>query len=181
MTAGATSGDGRPRALWLLRHAKAAEAAPDGTDHARPLTARGRRDAAALGARLATLDPPGLALPGAVLCSTATRTTETAAEVAGPLGLPADRRRSLYYADPDGLLTEVRTVDDAVSSVMVVGHNPAIHALAIALLPDEDPDRQRLDRFPTCALAVLRLSAARWSDLAGGEAELAGLFTPPYA
>lgn len=168
------------RALWLLRHAKAAEAAPGGTDHARPLAPRGHRDAAALGARLTALDLPGVALPGVVLCSTATRTTETAAGVAGPLGVTVDRRRRLYYASPDDVLDEVRTTDDTVRSVMVVGHNPTTHALALGLLDEEDPDRLRLDRYPTCALAVFRLAAARWSEVAEHQAELAGFFTPPY-
>jgi phosphohistidine phosphatase len=171
---------GGPRILWLLRHAKAAEAAPDGTDHARPLTARGRRDAAALGARLAARTLPDLPAPDAVLCSTAARTTETAAGVVGELGIAVDRRRSLYYADLDGVLDEIRTVDDGVRSLMVVGHNPATHLLALDLLDGEDPDRQRLHRFPTCALAVFRLEAARWSDVAAGEASLAEFLTPPY-
>lgn len=174
------TGGGGPRALWLLRHAKAVDVVPGGADHDRGLTPRGRRDAAALGARLASLELGGLDLPAAVLCSTASRTTETAAGVAGGLGVDVDRRRSLYYADPEGVLDEIRTVDDAVTSLMVVGHNPATHVLAIGLLAEDDPDRGRLDRFPTCALAVLRLTADRWRDVARGTATLAGFFTPPY-
>jgi phosphohistidine phosphatase len=45
------------RHLWILRHAKAASDAPwGGSDKDRPLAARGRRDASALGRRLAA-DP----------------------------------------------------------------------------------------------------------------------------
>ena len=169
-----------PRWLWLLRHAKAADPTPGGTDHDRVLTARGRRDAAALGARLPALGLERVALPGAILCSTAARTTETAAGVAGGLGVDVDRRRSLYYASPEGVLGEIRTADDAVRSLMVVGHNPATHVLALGLLAEDDPDRARLGRFPTCALAVFRLDAARWTDAAEGTAVLAGFLAPPY-
>lgn len=174
------TGGGGPRALWLMRHAKAADAVPGGSDHDRGLTPRGRRDAAALGVRLASLELGGLALPGAVLCSTATRTTETAAGVAGGLGVDVDRRRSLYYADPEGVLDEIRTAADDVASLMVVGHNPATHVLAVGLLAEDDPDRGRLDRFPTCALAVFHLTATRWRDVGRDTAALAGFFTPPY-
>lgn len=168
------------RTLWLLRHAKAAEAAPGGTDRSRPLTHRGHRDAAALGRRLPSLVPPGASLPDVVLCSAATRTTETAADVADGLGIPVDRRQSLYYASPDDVLAEIRAADDHVRSLMVVGHNPATHTLALGLLGDGDADRSRLDRFPTCALAVYRLPAARWAHVDWGTGTLAGFFTPPY-
>lgn len=176
------TGRGEPaaRALWLLRHAKAAEPAGGAGDHDRPLTTRGRRDAAALGRRLCELAPPGTAPPDAVLCSTATRTTETAAGVIGDRAIEVDRRRSLYDGGPNEVLAEVRTMDDGVRSLLVVGHNPTTHAMAVGLLGDEGPDRERLGRFPTCALAIVRLPAGRWGEVAWGTGTLAGFFTPPY-
>ena len=177
MTEGGPPG---PRSLWLLRHAKAVGPTAGGTDHDRVLTPRGRRDARSLGARLPALGLEGVALPGAIFCSTAARTTETAAGVAGGLGVDVDRRRSLYYASPEGVLDEIRTTDGSVRSLLVVGHNPTTHVLALGLLAEDDPDRARLSRFPTCALAVFRLDAACWADVAQGAAVLAGFFTPPY-
>lgn len=75
--------------LWLLRHAKAVADPPaGGTDHDRPLTPRGRRDAEALGRHLSDpgFGPEGR--PELVLCSTATRTVQTAAGVLSALDRP---------------------------------------------------------------------------------------------
>lgn len=165
--------------FWLLRHAKAVPPT-GGTDHERPLAPRGRRDADALGRRLCE-DRLGLALadlPGLVLCSTATRAVQTAERVLANLTSPpqVDHRRALYGAPPEQVLDQVRTVDDGVGSVMVVGHNPTAHALAIAM--DRDKVAQR--SFPTCALAVYRLPIDRWIDVAEGTGSLLGLFAPPY-
>ncbi|MGH8980163.1 MAG: SixA phosphatase family protein [Acidimicrobiales bacterium] len=180
-----TSG-GQPaeRLVWLLRHAKAAaDAPPGGGDHQRPLAPRGRRDAAALGH---CIGAGGLGfgedeLPAHVVCSTAARTTETAEQVCAPLGLELDRRRRLYYGTLDDVLAELRTLDDGCRAVMVVGHNPATHALALELLSEQAPGRDRLSSYPTCALAVIRVGAARWRGLAIGTGTLAGYFVPPYA
>jgi len=167
--------------LWLLRHAKAVPPTR-GSDHERPLAPRGRRDADALGRRLCE-DRLGFApadLPELVLCSTATRTVQTAELVLAHLTTPpqVDQRRALYGASPEQVLDEVRTVDDGVGSVMVVGHNPTAHALAITL--DRDRDKVAERSLPTCALAVFRLPVDRWIDVAEGAGSLLGLFTPPY-
>ncbi len=175
-----TGPGGGVRSLWLMRHAKAAEPGPGERDHRRPLTARGHRDAEACGRRLVNLGLPDVELPTAMLCSTARRTTETASDVAGHLGIAPDGRHALYDAGPDDVLAEIRCVVDNVRALMVVGHNPTTHALAVELLSREDPKRALLDRFPTAALAVLRLPAGRWADVSYGQGELAGFFTPPY-
>ena len=173
------------RVLWVLRHAKTvADPPPGGADHERSLAPRGRRDAAALGRRLAG-DRLGLApdeLPELVLCSTAVRTRQTVELVLGGLAdAPLlDFRRSVYYASPDQVLAEIRTVPDDVGSVMVVGHNPTAHALAAGLGTADDRLAVEDRGFPTCALAVFRLPAGRWSDVAEGAGQLVGLFTPPY-
>lgn len=180
MTAG---GHPARRLLWLVRHAKAvADPPPGGTDHERQLAPRGRKDAAALGKRIGAggLGFAAGELPAHVLCSTAARTTETAEQVSSALGLPLDRRRRLYYGTPDDVLDELRTIDDGFRSVMVVGHNPATHLLALALLSEETGERGQLASFPTCALAVISFDALRWQDVAMGTGVLAGFFTPPY-
>jgi phosphohistidine phosphatase len=175
------------RQLWILRHAKAADGQTGGRDRDRPLTERGRRDAAALGARLAADGPlfetPDLLRPERALCSSAVRTAQTAELVLGRLvpAVPLATYRSLYQADADTVLDYVRETDDRVRSVLVVGHNPTMFHVTWDVLGGPS-DRDRLDAtgFPTCALAVVRLAAASWADVTGGEGLLAGLFTPPY-
>ena len=102
-----------------------------GSDRERPLTARGRRDATALGARLAD-DQPVLGLEGhspteLIICSAAVRTRQTADLIAKAWAadIPIDAYRSLYGADPDLVLRYVREIDEGVTSALMVGHNPA--------------------------------------------------------
>ena len=177
------------RQLWILRHAKAAAEPPaGGRDRDRPLTARGRRDAAALGARLAAggpvLDMPGLVLPGVALVSAAARTVETAGLVCGGLGarIRTDTYQSLYSAEPETVLAYVREVDGDPAAVLVVGHNPTVSHLAHALASDASPGRDRLGShgLATCSLAVVDLAVAAWEDVAAGLGTLVGLFAPPY-
>jgi phosphohistidine phosphatase len=178
------------RLLWLLRHAKTRKDPPrGGSDHDRALATRGHRDAVALGARLGPggdrlgLEPA--LLPQAVLSSTAKRTVQTVelvlADMAHPP--PVTYLRTLYSASPEDVLGLLGTVEDDVSSVMVVGHNPTAEDLAVSLLADDDrAGRTEVDErgFPTCALGVYRLDAKRWMDAAEGTATLVGLFTPPF-
>jgi phosphohistidine phosphatase len=168
-----------------LRHAKAAQEAPvGGGDHERPLSPRGRRDAAALGRVLVDggLDLGDVGLPTYVLCSTAVRTTETAERVVAALGVTLDRRRRLYYGAPSDVLDEVRTLPDDVVSAMVVGHNPTTAELAQRLLVPGDEGLSILGGhgFPTCGLALVRLPAVHWLDVADGTGALEAFFTPPY-
>ena len=173
------------RVLWLVRHATAVPDPPaGGSDHDRPLTPSGRRDAEALGRRLAG-DRFGLApvdLPTVALCSTARRTVQTAEAAVAAIPAELDLRRALYRATPDELLDEVRTVDDGVSAVMVVGHNPTIHRAAVAMVAEGDPDGRgpMSDRFPTCGVVVYRLPVERWRDVVAGSGVVAGWFAPPF-
>ena len=174
--------------LWILRHAKAADAPPGGRDRDRPLADRGRRDATALGDRLAAggspLETPGLARPDLTLCSAAVRTVQTADLVRSRIAeeIPLEAYRSLYDCRPDTVLTYVREVDEHVRSVLVVGHNPTVSDLAWELLAERSRDRDRLEShaFPTCALAVIDLSVDGWEDTGPGRGSLLGLFAPPY-
>jgi len=131
------------RYLWVVRHGKAASDAPwGGTDRERPLTARGRRDAAALGRRL-TEEPPildleGVPAPDMAICSAAVRTRQTADLIVKATGdrLPLDSYRSLYEADTDVVLQYLREIDEGVISLLLVGHNPTMFDLVWELLGD---------------------------------------------
>ncbi len=185
--------------LWILRHAKASSEAPaGGSDMQRPLVERGRRDATALGRRLAAGEGvfglEGVPIPEVMLCSSAMRTNQTAQLVRRELGAtqPLELFRSLYGATTETALRYVREIDDGVRSALLVGHNPTMYQLAFDLVgpvpgaggPDpagsDDLDRLRTHGFPTCALAVVRLDLEAWAACAEGTGSLAGVFSPPY-
>jgi phosphohistidine phosphatase len=161
--------------LLLLRHAKSSWAASGTPDHDRPLNARGQRTAPLVGAYLRE---HGL-VPEVVLCSSARRTCETLAL----LGLGDDPEivvsHSLYHATPRSVLELVHGVDDDVRTLMVLGHNPTSHELAIDLASTGEAaalDALRQE-FPTAALAVLSIDGA-WSALQPGSARLDAFVVP---
>lgn len=159
--------------MLLLRHAKSEPAAYDLSDAERPLAPKGRRACAAVAEHLRAA---GLA-PDLVLCSSARRTRQTVEGIAAalPLTVPVLTEDRLYLADPDELLDRLRELDDGLPSVLLVGHNPGVHALAVGLV--EPRDRPRLPTFPTAALAVLETPVYRWGDLGPGTARLASFTT----
>lgn len=165
----------------MLRHAKAAADSPDGDDHGRPLTKRGRRQAEEAREFLSGAGAEGAALPTLVVCSTASRAVQTAELVLPALGpeVTFEVERDLYTADADDVIDRLRGVDDTVSSVMVVGHNPAFADLVLLLVSLSDgAGRSRLETYPTCALAQIAVGSGGWSQIAEHGGRLVGLFVP---
>lgn len=151
------------RILYLLRHAKAGAPAAAQRDHDRELTGRGRREAAALGARYAGSPD----LPDLVITSTAARAVQTAALWAQAAGLPDQRitlRGGIYLAQAESVLHLIRGLDAGVQRVLLVGHNPTFSELATGL-------SGRFIALPTCAMAVLGIAGV-WADAGAATARL---------
>ena len=162
--------------LSLLRHAKSSMK-ENGEDHERPLSRRGRDAARRVGRDLPTLTGP-LDL---VLCSSALRTRETLDLVltefsARPHILIEDE---LYLADRDKLMKRLRRLDEGVAGVLLIGHNPGLHELAIALADQSSANFHALaaGKFPTAACASFDIPS-HWSVLAYSRNELIGYVTP---
>jgi len=161
--------------LLLLRHAKSSWADPGIRDHDRPLNDRGRRAAAAMGEHLRAQSWQ----PDVVLCSSARRACETAALLDLPSSAELVVEHDLYLADPDTVLHRIRAVDDRAGTVLVIGHNPTMHELALDLVDDGDTDalRRMGEKYPTGALAVFDVDEV-WPALAPGTTYLAAFVTP---
>jgi phosphohistidine phosphatase len=170
------------RQLWVLRHAKAASHGPDGDDHSRPLTGRGRRQTTQVRAFVAGRLGAGATTPDVVISSSAVRARQTAEPVHEALGadVPLDIERSLYATDADDIVTRLRLVPDEIGTVMIVGHNPSFHELVLLLVSADDAEgRARLETgFPTAALAIVALEVAGWSEVGAGSGRLDELFVP---
>lgn len=142
--------------LWILRHAKSSWDYPGLADHDRPLAPRGKK----AGRRIARWAETNDVRPDLVLCSTALRAQATLELVRPGLGHPEERvDRGLYHASADDVLEVVAAEDDALAGILLIGHNPTLHELVIALAPPGP------DAFPTGALATLRLEIDSWHDL----------------
>ena len=157
--------------LLVLRHAKTQSDAPAG-DHARELTKRGRRDAAAMGDYIRTL----IGMPDAMITSDATRARQTAEIVATAVDFaaPLTVEPRIYAADVDTLLAEVRRIPDEVRSAIIIGHNPGFEELAGELAGNHDPGI----RLPTSGLALFELDVERWDAARADTARLREVATP---
>jgi len=158
------------RRLILFRHAKAEPRTLGGEDFDRPLADRGRHDATLVGQALAQA---GLA-PDMALISPARRAAETwiHAKEAFPR-IRAELDRNLYNASPEDIRDAIDRVADRSDTLMVVGHNPGLHELAVELLVDASAAHADVERvaarFPTATAAVYDIDSA-------GRARLDGLF-----
>jgi len=166
------------KTLHLLRHAKSSWANAGLDDHERPLDPRGARAATLMGICLAQ---EGVR-PGLVLCSSARRTRETAERVLAelPAKPPVVVERDLYLAAPSALCERVQSLDAALESVLVVGHNPGLHELAVWLAGSGDPQglRRLRAKLPTGAWVELRFEGSAWNCVEPGRGEL-GRFVAP--
>jgi phosphohistidine phosphatase len=170
------------RRLMLLRHAKTEIDAPSGRDRDRRLDERGHKDAAAIGGWIGQHPP----FPDAVMLSPAVRTRQTweiAWEAMKDVVPPPQVRilPELYAADPARLLEAIHTADaDKAQQMMVVGHNPGMHELALGLTGSgESAARQALaENLPTSGLAVLDFATDDWTDVAFRRGRLV-LFVSP--
>ncbi len=161
--------------LHLLRHAKSSWK-DDVEDRDRPLNRRGHEAAQRLGRHLPTL-AGGIDL---VLCSSAVRTRETlemalAGFAVRPRCLFEDE---LYLAACDKLLQRLRRLAESDANVLLIGHNPGLHQLAVALGEPETARARALTsgKFPTAARASFMI-ATRWSALAAGHHPLVDFVT----
>lgn len=163
------------KTLTLLRHAKSGWDDPSLTDFERPLNARGREAALALGRALRAL---GLAWDR-VLASPAARVTETIdglAESYGDLRPVYDER--IYLASPGTLLALVRDTADACRGLLIVGHNPGMERLALLLSRGGALRDEVAAKYPTGALAELAFPVDHWRDVAEGTGTLQRVLRP---
>lgn len=164
--------------LLLLRHAKSRRDEAGVGDHDRDLAPRGERDSARAGRLLAA---EGL-VPDLVLCSTAKRARRTWELAAATLSEVPETvlLRELYLASAPAMAALVRARAGSARRVMLVGHDPGLHGLAVQLAAEGERHllAKLAEKFPTAALARLVLGGAGWAALGTKPARLAGFWRP---
>jgi phosphohistidine phosphatase len=163
------------KTLYLLRHAKSSWDDPSLADYDRPLAPRGRRASKTIAGYL----QKQAIRPSLVLCSSSRRTRETLEQISAAFGKGVDVRieESLYATSPTRLLKTLRGVDPRVSSVMMIGHDPAIKELALNLAGSGTQLERLREKFPTGALVTLACRGS-WRELRPGSAELVAFVKP---
>lgn len=165
--------------LILLRHAKSTWDDPVARDFDRPLNAKGKRAARAIGRHMRQ---EGIGFDRAI-ASPALRVTETIAEVATGYGVDIDPEwdKRIYLALADTLVDIIRETPEDVEALLLVGHNPGMEDLVLTLVPDRDEDETRdrvEEKYPTASLAEIVIDAPRWADVAADRGTLARFVRP---
>jgi phosphohistidine phosphatase len=153
------------RRLLLFRHAKAERSKPGMEDRARKLIERGRKDAAKVGTYMAS----HALIPDRVMASPSARTQETwkcaaAAFRPPPVAVSAER---LYNATAQAILGVVREAGPSTHTLLIIGHNPGLHELAVMLIASGDIEaRERLrEKLPTSGLVIIDFALDDWGKL----------------
>ena len=166
------------RRLLLFRHAKAERSEPGREDRARRLVERGQKDAATVGAYMAS---HGL-IPDRVMASPSARTQETwkFAALAFKPAPAATAVERLYDATPHDILGVIKGAPAAAQRLLILGHNPGLHGIALMLLASGDIEtRERLrEKMPTCGLVIIDFALDDWGKLHPQSGRLERFVTP---
>lgn len=165
--------------LSLLRHAKSSWDDPDLSDHERQLTKRGTKAATRIGRYITE----NHLTPDVILCSDASRARATLALVLAMLDQPEPDVKitaDLYLAGPDQIVQTIRDSAGEAKHILVIGHNPGLHALALSLpLTSKDGSLTELTlKYPTAALAHLTFDVSDWGDMRPATGHLEHYVTP---
>ncbi len=166
------------KTIYLLRHAKSSWNDASFPDLQRPLAPRGRKAAPRMGTHMTR---HGL-VPDRVLCSAARRAVETWQALALPLRdeTPVEIREDLYHASPGTILEVLRELPAEVDSVLLIGHNPTLEELALALAGSGEQEAlEDLERkYPTGAMAILDFPVQEWREVREGTGWLRAFIRP---
>lgn len=146
------------RTLTLVRHAKSSWNNDNLSDFDRPLNNRGLKNAPEMGRRLADAS---YAVQN-IISSPAIRAITTASIIAKEIGFDAQQivlNDGIYDASLDSLINIVSNIDDRVSSVMLVGHNPGFTSLCNIL------SNAKIDSMPTCSIAQIQFDVDTWASI----------------
>ena len=165
------------KTLYLLRHAKSDWGDSSLKDFDRPLNERGWKAAKAMGEEMRARD----LVPDVVLVSPAVRTRETLARAEEGFGAPFKvvEDRAIYLAETETLIDLIRGAPAKAGKLMVIGHNPGMHELALALTNGPAGLRDEVaQKYPTAALAEISFDVDDWADVAPGTGRLRSFVRP---
>ncbi len=142
------------KTLIIMRHGNAENWAK--TDYERKLTPEGYEAVNEAAMELRRRQ----AIPQLILSSAAARAAQTANRTAGVLGVPETQiilEKQLYHIDDYELLRTIQHNSEDISILMIVGHNPAVSALASGLSGE-------MRSLRPAGITILRDAAATWHD-----------------
>ena len=166
------------RTLMLLRHAKAVPADGKIRDHDRPLAPRGQKDAPKIGTYMVRHQ----LVPDRVLVSPSKRTRETWALMTPAFGarMRASYEERLFDASPQAIIEVIQETGTACPTLLIIGHNPSLHRVAVGLTAagDLDAREQLREDLPTSGLVTIEFPLDDWRKLHAQAGRLTHFVTP---
>ena len=156
--------------IHLIRHGKSSWKDGSLSDHDRPLNKRGVKSCRIMAPHI---QQAGCTFQH-VYCSTAVRAESTIEHIS--LCLPGmdihwQRDPALYTFSTHALFSWFRQLDEALTDVVVIGHNPALTDFCNQVSMSD------IENLPTCSYAQLHFDGS-WKDLSTNSVELVCLLKP---
>lgn len=149
------------KTLYLVRHAKSSWK-HDVDDHKRPLKNRGERDGRLVSKQVKDEIKP----PQKIISSDATRALSTANFFKKALKVEDanfETNHDLYDFSGQNVMRIIKSLDDSLERVMIVGHNHAFTSVANML------GNKYIENVPTCGFVMLEFNEKSWSDITTGK------------
>lgn len=157
------------KTIYLLRHGKSAWDHPEIEDIKRELLPVGIQRTERISKYLKEINVK----IDLVICSPAVRAISTAEIICKSLNLPNPIiKYNLYPCNGDQIFNSILEIEDSVSSVLIVGHNPGISYFA------QEYMSPMVDQFHTSGIASCRYYTKSWTEFSLVEKKLNFVVSP---
>lgn len=149
------------KTLYLVRHAKSSWK-HDVDDHERPLKQRGEDDATLVAEKVKKTITP----PQKIMSSDAVRALSTAKYFKNALGIEDAAFKvnpELYDFSGQNVMRCIKSLDDELDSVMIVGHNHAFTSIVNMI------GNKYIENIPTAGFVMIEFNENKWSDISTGK------------
>lgn len=153
-----------------MRHGKAEEG-NDKADYKRKLISKGIKRSQKIGQMLK--DRKGKI--DSILCSNANRTVETAEIMATLFDFPhqeIQKAKELYLCPAGVMMDFFYSLDNTISNVLFIGHNPGISELVTSI------GDKLIDWMPTSSLIAVEINTNNWEEIGNASAKIAFSLSP---
>ena len=154
--------------IIIIRHAKSSWTDISLTDFERTLDPRGLSDAPMMADRLKSSGY----FPEIIVSSDAVRAKTTAGYFADSFGLQLKIDPKLYHGQSENYLNALAEMNDQISTIALVGHNPGITHIANLIAPG------CTNNIPTCGIIIASSAKNNWSSMSWKDMHLDVLLFP---
>ncbi len=147
------------KTIYIVRHAKSSWDFTELPDDQRPLLEVGKKRTRKVINALVEKKTP---TPQIIISSHAVRAFETAKLFARALDYPPEQiqvSRQVYYGDAEQLFDQFYGIDDSISAVMLVGHNPTLTQFVNMFSGNP------LDSLPTSGIVCISFQTDKWTEI----------------